>query len=69
MTNTPRLGRSPGDLDGLAGGDSRNPVEAEEMWAFVPRRGGKWLLSAIQHLTRPAEARLRCGPVRGRTPT
>jgi predicted lipid-binding transport protein (Tim44 family) len=45
-----RVGRSPGDPDGLAGGDPRNPVEAEEMWTFVRRRGGQWLLSAIQQI-------------------
>jgi predicted lipid-binding transport protein (Tim44 family) len=47
---TVRLGRSPGDPDGLVGGDPRRPVEAEEMWTFVRRRGGQWLLSAIQQV-------------------
>ena len=28
----------------------RHPVEAEEMWTFVRRRGGQWLLSAIQQI-------------------
>jgi predicted lipid-binding transport protein (Tim44 family) len=45
-----RLGRSPGDPDWLVSGDPRNPVEAEEMWTFVRRRGGQWLLSAIQQI-------------------
>ena len=43
-----RLGRSPGDPDGLVSGDPRRPVDAEEIWTFVRRRGGTWLLSAIQ---------------------
>jgi predicted lipid-binding transport protein (Tim44 family) len=46
-----RLGRSPGDPDWLVSGDPRRPVEAEEMWTFVRRRGGgQWLLSAIQQI-------------------
>jgi len=45
-----RLGRSPGDPDWLVSGDPRRPVEAEELWTFVRRRGGDWLLSAIQHV-------------------
>jgi predicted lipid-binding transport protein (Tim44 family) len=45
-----RLGRSPGDPDGLVSGDPRTPVEAEELWTFVRRRGGQWLLSAIQQI-------------------
>ena len=45
-----RLGRSPGDPDWLVSGDPRHPVEAEEMWTFVRRRGGQWLLSAIQQI-------------------
>jgi predicted lipid-binding transport protein (Tim44 family) len=45
-----RVGRSPGDPDWLVSGDPRNPVEAEEMWTFVRRRGGQWLLSAIQQI-------------------
>ena len=34
----------------LVSGDPRHPVEAEEMWTFVRRRGGEWLLSAIQQV-------------------
>jgi predicted lipid-binding transport protein (Tim44 family) len=45
-----RLDHSPGDPDWLASGDPRRPVEAEEMWTFVRRRGGQWLLSAIQQI-------------------
>jgi predicted lipid-binding transport protein (Tim44 family) len=45
-----RLGRAPGDADFVVGGDPRTPVEAEEMWTFVRRRGGNWLLSAIQQM-------------------
>jgi predicted lipid-binding transport protein (Tim44 family) len=45
-----RLGRSPGDPDYIVRGDPRTPVEAEEVWTFVRRRGGDWLLSAIQQV-------------------
>jgi predicted lipid-binding transport protein (Tim44 family) len=45
-----RLGRRPGDPDYLVSGDPRMPTEAEEMWTFVRRRGGRWLLSAIQQV-------------------
>jgi predicted lipid-binding transport protein (Tim44 family) len=45
-----RSGRSPSDPDWLVSGDPRTPVEAEEMWTFVRRRGGDWLLSAIQQV-------------------
>jgi predicted lipid-binding transport protein (Tim44 family) len=45
-----RLGRSAGDPDYIVSGDPRTPVEAEEMWTFVRRRGGDWLLSAIQQI-------------------
>jgi predicted lipid-binding transport protein (Tim44 family) len=45
-----RLGRSPGDPDYIVRGDPRTPVEAEEVWTFVRRRGGSWLLSAIQQV-------------------
>jgi predicted lipid-binding transport protein (Tim44 family) len=45
-----RVGRSPGDPDGLVSGDPRTPVEAEELWTFVRSRGGQWLLSAIQQI-------------------
>jgi predicted lipid-binding transport protein (Tim44 family) len=45
-----RLGRSPGDPDYLVSGNPRSPTEAEEVWTFVRRRGGDWLLSAIQQV-------------------
>jgi len=45
-----RLGRSPGDPDYIVGGNPRVPVEVEEVWTFVRRRGGDWLLSAIQQV-------------------
>jgi predicted lipid-binding transport protein (Tim44 family) len=45
-----RSGRSPGDPDYIVSGDLRTPVEAEEMWTFVRRQGGDWLLSAIQQV-------------------
>jgi len=45
-----RLGRAPGAADYLVNGNPRVPVEAEEVWTFVRRRGGNWLLSAIQQV-------------------
>jgi predicted lipid-binding transport protein (Tim44 family) len=45
-----RLGRSPGMPDYLVSGDPRTPIESEEVWTFVRRRGGNWLLSAIQQV-------------------
>jgi predicted lipid-binding transport protein (Tim44 family) len=45
-----RLGRSPGDPDYTVSGNPPAPVEAEEVWTFVRRRGGEWLLSAIQQV-------------------
>lgn len=45
-----RLGRSPGMPDYVAGGDPKRPIESEEVWTFVRRRGGSWLLSAIQQV-------------------
>jgi predicted lipid-binding transport protein (Tim44 family) len=45
-----RLGRAPGDPEYLVSGDPRTPVEAEELWTFVRRRGSQWLLSAIQQI-------------------
>jgi predicted lipid-binding transport protein (Tim44 family) len=45
-----RLGRSPGQPDYLVSGDPKTPSEAEEVWTFVRRRGGNWLLSAIQQV-------------------
>jgi predicted lipid-binding transport protein (Tim44 family) len=45
-----RLGGPPGDLESIVSGNPRAPVEAEEVWTFVRRRGGDWLLSAIQQV-------------------
>ena len=45
-----RLGRSAGDPEAIVSGNPRVPVEAEEVWTFVRRRGGDWLLSAIQQV-------------------
>jgi len=45
-----RAGRSPGDPDYIVSGDPRAPVDAEEMWTFVRRQDGDWLLSAIQQV-------------------
>jgi predicted lipid-binding transport protein (Tim44 family) len=36
--------------DRVISGDPRVPVEQEELWTFVRRRGGNWLLSAIQQV-------------------
>lgn len=45
-----RLDRQPGAPDYVAGGDPNRPIESEEVWTFVRRRDGKWLLSAIQQV-------------------
>jgi predicted lipid-binding transport protein (Tim44 family) len=45
-----RLGTAPGMPDSVVSGDPRMPVEQEEVWTFVRRRGGNWLLSAIQQV-------------------
>jgi predicted lipid-binding transport protein (Tim44 family) len=45
-----RLGASPGDRNAVVGGDPRAPAQIEEVWTFVRRRGGDWLLSAIQQV-------------------
>lgn len=45
-----RLGRAPGMLDAVVSGDPRTPVQEQEVWTFVRRRGGNWLLSAIQQV-------------------
>jgi predicted lipid-binding transport protein (Tim44 family) len=47
---TVRLGAAPTSPGALVSGDSRIPTEAEEVWTFVRRRGGHWLLSAIQQV-------------------
>jgi predicted lipid-binding transport protein (Tim44 family) len=45
-----RLGSSPNDRGGLVAGDPRVPAETEELWTFVRRPGGDWLLGAIQQV-------------------
>jgi len=45
-----RLSAPDGDRNSIVGGDSRVPVEAEEVWTFVRRHGSDWLLSAIQQV-------------------
>ena len=45
-----RAGRSPDDPSAIISGNPRVPVEAEEVWTFVRKRGGEWLLSAIQQV-------------------
>jgi predicted lipid-binding transport protein (Tim44 family) len=45
-----RLGRPSGDPEAIVSGNPRVAVEAEEVWTFVRRRGGDWLLSAIQQV-------------------
>ena len=45
-----RLGRSPGAPDYLVSGNPNVPTEAEQVWTFVRRTGGNWILSAIQQV-------------------
>jgi predicted lipid-binding transport protein (Tim44 family) len=45
-----RLGSGPGQPDSVISGDPRTPTDAEEVWTFVRRRGGNWLLSAVQQV-------------------
>jgi predicted lipid-binding transport protein (Tim44 family) len=45
-----RLGRPSGDPESIVSGNPRVAVEAEELWTFVRRRSGDWLLSAIQQV-------------------
>ena len=47
---TVRLGAAPSSPGAIVAGDARIPTEAEEVWTFVRRRGGRWLLSAIQQV-------------------
>jgi predicted lipid-binding transport protein (Tim44 family) len=42
--------KAPGQAGFVADGDPRAPVEVEELWTFVRRRGGAWLLSAIEQV-------------------
>jgi len=45
-----RLGSPAGDAEAIVRGNPRVPVESEEVWTFVRRRSGDWLLSAIQQV-------------------
>jgi predicted lipid-binding transport protein (Tim44 family) len=45
-----RLGAEPGQAQQIVSGDPRTPTEQEEVWTFVRRRGGSWLLSAVQQV-------------------
>ena len=47
---TVRIGAAPSSPGAIVAGDPRVPTEAEEVWTFVRRRGGHWLLSAIQQV-------------------
>ena len=47
---TVRVGAAPASPGALVAGDPRIPTESEEVWTFVRRRGGHWLLSAIQQV-------------------
>ena len=44
------LGAGPGQQVTPISGDPRTPALQEEVWTFVRRRGGNWLLSAIQQV-------------------
>ena len=45
-----QLAAPSGDRSAVVGGDPRTPAEFEEAWTCVRRRGGGWLLSAIQQI-------------------
>jgi len=47
---TVRIGAPPSSPGALVAGDPRIPTESEEVWTFVRRKGGQWLLSAIQQV-------------------
>jgi predicted lipid-binding transport protein (Tim44 family) len=47
---TVRIGAAPSSPGALVAGDPRVPTESEEVWTFVRRQGGNWLLSAIQQV-------------------
>lgn len=51
MDYTVSLDKKPGDPGYLVEGDMQNPVEVAEVWTFArSRKGGNWLLSAIQQI-------------------
>jgi predicted lipid-binding transport protein (Tim44 family) len=47
---TVRIGAASASPGALVAGDPRIPTESEEVWTFVRRQGGNWLLSAIQQV-------------------
>lgn len=47
---TVRIGAAPSSPGAVVSGDPRVPTESEEVWTFVRRSGGHWLLSAIQQV-------------------
>ncbi|HXC29360.1 MAG TPA: TIM44-like domain-containing protein [Stellaceae bacterium] len=47
---TVRIGAAPSSPGAVVAGDPRIRTESEEMWTFVRRKGGHWLLSAIQQV-------------------
>ncbi|HZK88601.1 MAG TPA: TIM44-like domain-containing protein [Stellaceae bacterium] len=47
---TARIGAAPSSPGAVVTGDPRVPTESEEVWTFVRRSGGHWLLSAIQQV-------------------
>jgi predicted lipid-binding transport protein (Tim44 family) len=47
---TVKTGAAPSAPGALVSGDPRIPTESEEVWTFVRRRGGQWLLSAVQQV-------------------
>lgn len=47
---TVRAGAAPQSPGALVAGDPRIPTESEEVWTFARRRGGQWILSAIQQV-------------------
>lgn len=47
---TVRIGAAPSSPGALVSGDPRVPTDSEEVWTFVRRKGGHWLLSAIQQV-------------------
>ncbi len=47
---TTRVPAIAGEAAQIVAGDPRQAAEFEEVWTFVRRRGGNWLLSAIQQV-------------------
>jgi predicted lipid-binding transport protein (Tim44 family) len=47
---TVRIGAAPSSPGAVVAGDPRVRTESEEVWTFVRRKGGQWLLSAIQQV-------------------